>query len=50
VERLRSNEAKVATQAKAHKAEVEELKRNVVEATKKFEVDVVKHVICEIER
>jgi hypothetical protein len=29
---------------------VEELKRKVVEATEKFEVEVVKHEICEIER
>jgi hypothetical protein len=29
---------------------VEELKRKVVEATKKFEVEAVKHEICEIER
>ena len=41
---------KLAAQAEAHKAEVEELKRKVAEATKKFEVEVVKHEICEIER
>jgi hypothetical protein len=29
---------------------VEELKRKVAEATEKFEVEVVKHEICEIER
>jgi hypothetical protein len=50
VDRLRSNEAKLAAQAKAHKAKVEELKRKVAEATEKFEVEVVKHQICEIER
>ena len=50
VDRLKSNEAKFAAQAKAHKAEVQELKMKVVEATKKFEVEVVKHEICEIER
>jgi hypothetical protein len=50
VDRLRSNEAKLAAQAKAHKAKVEELKRKVAEATEKFEVEVVKHEICEIER
>jgi hypothetical protein len=43
VDRLKSNEAKLAAQA-----EVQELKRKVVEATEKFEV--VKHGICEIER
>jgi hypothetical protein len=50
VDRLRSNEAKLAAQAKAHKAEVEELKRKVAEAIEKFEVEVVKHEICEIKR
>jgi hypothetical protein len=48
VDRLKSNEAKLAAQAEAHKAEVQELKRKVAEATEKFEV--VKHEICEIER
>jgi hypothetical protein len=50
VDRLRSNEAKLDVQAEAHKAEVEELKRKVAETTEKFEVEVVKHEICEIER
>jgi predicted RNase H-like nuclease (RuvC/YqgF family) len=50
VDRLKSNEAKLAAQSKAHEAEVDELKRKVAEATKKFEVEVVKHEICEIER
>jgi hypothetical protein len=50
VDRLKSNEAKLAAQAEAHKAEVQELKRKVAEATEKFEVEVVKHEICEIER
>jgi hypothetical protein len=50
VDRLKSNEAKLAAQAKAHKVEVEELKRKVAEATEKFEVEAVKHEICEIER
>jgi hypothetical protein len=50
VDRLRSNEAKLVAQAEAHKAKVEELKRKVAEATEKFEVEVVKHQICEIER
>jgi phage shock protein A len=50
LDRLKSNEAKLATQVEAHKAEVEELKRKVAETTKKFEVEVVKHEICEIER
>ena len=50
VDKLKSNEAKLAAQAEAHKAKVQELKRKVAEATKKFEVEVVKHEICEIER
>jgi hypothetical protein len=50
VEKLKSSEASLTAQAEAHKAEVEELKRKVVEATEKFEVEVVKHAICEIER
>jgi hypothetical protein len=50
VDRLKSNEAKLAAQAEAHKAEAQELKRKVVEATEKFEVEVVTHEVCEIER
>jgi hypothetical protein len=50
VDRLRSNEAKLAAQPEAHKTKVEELKRKVAEAPEKFEVEVVKHEICEIER
>jgi phage shock protein A len=47
VDRLKSNEAKLAAQDKAHKDEVHELEGNIAEATKKFEVEVVKHEICE---
>jgi hypothetical protein len=47
---LKSSEASLAAQAEAHKAKVEELKRNVAEAAEKFEVEAVKHKICEIER
>jgi hypothetical protein len=47
---VKSNEAKLVSQAEAHKVEVQELKRKVAEATEKFEVEVVKHEICEIER
>ena len=50
VDRLKSDEATLAAQAEAHKAEVQELKRKVAEATENFEVEVVKHEICEIER
>jgi hypothetical protein len=47
---LKSSEARLSAQAEAHEAEVQELKRKVVEATENFEVEVVKHEICEIER
>jgi hypothetical protein len=50
VEKLKSSEASLAAQAEAHKAKVEELKKKVVEAYEKFEVEAVKHEICEIER
>jgi hypothetical protein len=50
VERLKSSEARLSAQAEAHEAEVQELKRKVVEAAENFEVEVVKHEICEIER
>jgi hypothetical protein len=50
VDKLKSNEAKLAAQAEAHKAEVQELNRKVAEATENFEVEVVKHEICKIER
>jgi hypothetical protein len=49
VERLKSSEAKMSAQTEAHKAKVQELKRKVVEVTENFEVEVVKHEICEIE-
>ena len=50
VEKLKSSEASLAAQAEAHKAEVEELKKKIAEADEKFEVEAVKHDICEIER
>jgi hypothetical protein len=50
VERLKSSEAKLSAQTEAHEVEVQELKRKVAEATENFEVEVVKHEICEIER
>jgi hypothetical protein len=48
VERLKSSEARLSAQAEAHEAEVQEPKRKVVEATENFEVEVVKHEICDI--
>ena len=50
VKKLKSSEASLAAQAKEHKARVEELKNKVAEANEKFEVEAVKHEICEIER
>ena len=50
MERLKSSEARLSAQAKAHEVEVQELKRKVAEAAENFEVEVVKHEICEIER
>ena len=50
MERLKSSEARLSAQAEAHELEVQELKKKVVEATENFNVEVVKHEICEIER
>jgi hypothetical protein len=50
VEKLKSSEAKMSTQAEAHKAEVQELEKKVVEGTENFNVELTKHEICEIER
>jgi hypothetical protein len=44
------SEAKMSSPTEAYKAEVQELKRKVAEATENFDVEVVKHEICEIER
>jgi hypothetical protein len=48
MERLKSSEARLTAQAEAHEAEVQELKKKVVEATENFNVEVVKHEICEM--
>jgi hypothetical protein len=50
VERLQCSEAKLTAQAEAHEAKVQELKKKVAKATDNFNVEVVKHEICEIER
>jgi hypothetical protein len=50
VEKLKSSEASLAAQAEAHKAKVDKLKKKVAEAAEKFEVEAMKHEICEIER
>jgi hypothetical protein len=46
---LKSSEAKLSAEAEAHEADMQELKKKVVEATENFNVEVVKHEICEIE-
>jgi hypothetical protein len=48
MERLKSSEARLTAQAEAHEAEVQELKKKVAEATENFNVEVVKHEICEM--
>jgi hypothetical protein len=50
VKKLKSREARLTAQAKAHEAKMQELKKKVDEATENFNVEVVKHEICEIER
>jgi hypothetical protein len=50
VERLKSSEARLSAQAETHEAEMQELKNKVVKAIENFNVEVVKHEICEIER
>jgi hypothetical protein len=50
VVRLKTSEAKLSAQAEAHKAEVEDLKKKLVETSEKFEVAMAKHEISEIER
>jgi Na+/phosphate symporter len=50
VERLKSSETKLSAQTEAHKAEVEELKKEVAKATKYFNVELTKREISDIER
>jgi hypothetical protein len=49
VDRLKTREAKLSAQAKAHKAEVEDLKKKLAETSENFEVAKAKHEISEIE-
>lgn len=41
VERLKSSEARLSTQTKAHEAEMQELRKKVTEAIENFNVEVV---------
>jgi hypothetical protein len=50
VDRLKTSETKLSAQAEAHKAEVEDLKKKLVEMNEKFQVANAKHEISEIER
>ena len=50
VDRLKTSEAKLSAQAEVHNAEVEDLKKKLVEMNEKFEDANTKHEINEIER
>jgi hypothetical protein len=50
VDKLKTSKAKLSAQAKAHKAEVEDLKKKLAETSEKIEVAMAKHEISEIER
>jgi predicted nuclease with TOPRIM domain len=50
VDRLKNSEAKLNAQAKAHKAEVEDLKKKLAEMNENFEVAKAKQEISEMER
>jgi chromosome segregation ATPase len=50
VDKLKTYEAKLSTQDKAHKAEVEDLKKKLAEMNENFEVAKAKQEICEMER
>jgi phage-related tail protein len=50
VERLKSSEAKLSTQAELHRAEVQELEKKLGEATKNFNMELTKCEISDIER
>ena len=50
MDRLKTSEAKLSAQAQAHKVEVEDLNKKLVETSEKFEVAMAKHEISETER
>jgi predicted nuclease with TOPRIM domain len=50
VDRLKTSEAKLNAQTKAHKAEVEDLKKKLAEMNENFEVTNAKQEISEMER
>jgi phenylalanyl-tRNA synthetase alpha subunit len=49
VESLKSSEAKLSAQAEVHKAEVQELEKELAKATENFNVELTKHEISDIE-
>jgi hypothetical protein len=49
VERLKSSEAKLSTQAELHIAKVQELEKKLGEATENFNVEMTKREISDIE-
>jgi hypothetical protein len=50
VDRLKTSESKLNAQTEAHKVEVEDLKKKLVETSENFEVAKAKHEISEFER
>jgi predicted RNase H-like nuclease (RuvC/YqgF family) len=50
VERLKSNEAKLSTQAELHRSEVQELEKKLGEATENFNLELTKREISDIEQ
>jgi predicted nuclease with TOPRIM domain len=50
VDRLKASEVKLSAQTKAHKAEVEDLKKKLAEMNENFEVAKAKQEISEMER
>jgi hypothetical protein len=50
VERLKSSKDMLSAQTEVHEAEMQELTKKVAETTENFNVEVVKHEICEIKR
>jgi phenylalanyl-tRNA synthetase alpha subunit len=50
VERLKSSEAKLSSQAELHRYEIQELEKKLSEATENFNVELTKHEISDIEQ
>ena len=49
VERLKSSEAKLSTQADMHRSEIQELEKKLGEVTENFNVELTKREISDIE-